>query len=427
MKGILEKLKKVDLPQLPEVHQHLIVPLTVLSRLSSVPYLKQVFKDTVINSWMLAAFKEAVDKADESGESIWLFASCLIQLATDVDAFNPIEGQVENPPKLGDGRGQTPNPPLRMDSKSLLSYLLNKETPATSEQVVYALKIMLSNVDEHPVLASNPHFVNYILYATGPGQVYSIRDIGLKVLVAACQSLVRAYDADSLVTLSGDCDLVRFLRRAILNQDPPTMLKDLLRINDEDFNENLLRMLAPALGDPFNALLTKLRDEPNKIPERDLRDLEIALVLSNDEGRKKLLFDHLDHCIAMIPLCDYQYTMALPLTVIVGWLLRRDGPVSASESAWKGFLRPSFELLLFPAWGDPDALEDNPQMLRLLLDCTARWLSIYVHSGTGSSESTLARLQHALDQLRSGNRTFSLDINRALQKLSREIKRHGQE
>ena len=322
-----------------------------------------------------------------------------------------------------------PPPPPPMDSKSLLSYLLNKETPATSEQVVDALKIMLSNVDEHPVLASNPHFVNYILYATGPGQVQSIRDIGLKVLVATCQSLVRAYDADSLVTLSGDCDLARFLHRAILNQDPPTMLKDLLRISGEDFNENLLGILEPALGDPFNALLTKLRNEPNKIPERDLRDLEIALVLSNDEGRKKLLFDHLDHCIAMMPLRDYQYTMALPLTAIVGWLLRRDGAMSASESAWKGFLRPSFESLLFCAWGDPDALEDNPQMLRLLLDCMARWLSTYVHSGTGSSESpsdaTLERLQHALDRLRSGNRTFSLDIKWALQKLSREIKRHG--
>jgi hypothetical protein len=135
LKGILEKLKKVDLPQLPEVHQCLIVPLTVLSRLSSVPYLKQVFKDTVINSWMLAAFKETVDKADESGESIWLFASCLIQLAMDVDAFNPIENQVEKPPRNGpgDGREKTPNPPLHMDSKSLLSYLLSKETPGTSE------------------------------------------------------------------------------------------------------------------------------------------------------------------------------------------------------------------------------------------------------------------------------------------------------
>jgi hypothetical protein len=149
---------------------------------------------------------------------------------------------------------------------------------------------MLANVDEHPVLASNPHFVNYILYAPGPGQVYSIRDIGLKILVAACQSLLHAYDADSLVTLAGNCDLVPFLRRAILHQDPPTMLKDVLRINDEDFNGNLLRILAPALGDPFNALLAKLCDEPNKIPERDLRDLEIALVLSNNEGRKKTSF-----------------------------------------------------------------------------------------------------------------------------------------
>ena len=430
MKRILEKLKRVDLFRLPETHQHFIVPLTVLSRFSFVPHLKQVFKDNVINSWMIAAFKEAVDKADEGGASIWLFASCLIQLATDVDAFNPVKGQVE-PPRLGDGRGQTPNPPLRMFSKSLLSYLLNKETPATSEQVVYALKIMLSNVDEHPVLASNPHFVNYILYATGPGQLYSIRDIGLKVLVAACQSLVRTYHADSFVTLAGDCNLVRFIHRAILNQDPPTILEDLLRMNDEDFNESLLRMLAPALGHPFDALLIKLRDEPNKTPERDFRDLEIALVLSNDKGRKKLLFDHLDHCIAMMPLWDYQYTMALPLTVMVGWLLRREGPMSASESVWKAFLRPSFELLLFPAWGDPDALEDNPQMLRLLLDCTARWLSTYVHPGTRSSESpsdaTLARLQHALGQLRSGNRMFSLDIKRALQKLSREIRRHGQE
>ncbi|KAI9460290.1 hypothetical protein HD554DRAFT_1587918 [Boletus coccyginus] len=97
LKGILEKLKMVDLPRLPEVHQHLIVPLTVLSRLSSISDLKQVFKDAHINSWMLAAFKEAVGeavgKADESGESIWLFASCLIQLAADVDAFNPIEAQ----------------------------------------------------------------------------------------------------------------------------------------------------------------------------------------------------------------------------------------------------------------------------------------------------------------------------------------------
>ena len=409
----------VDPPQLPEVHQHLIVPLTVLSRLSSIPYLRQVYKDAPINSWMIAAFTEAVGKADESGESIWLFASCLIQLAADVDAFNPIEAPVG---------GQMPNPPLRMDSKSLLPYLLNKETPVTSEQVVYALEVLLANVDEHPVLASDPHFIDYILYITGPGQVYSVRDVGLKVLVATCQSLLRAYDADRLVTLVANCDLVRFLRRAILSQDPPTMLKDLLRINDEDFNENLLKILAPALGDPFNALLTKLGDDPNKIPEGDLRDLEIALVLSNDEGRKKLLFGHLDRCIVRMPPWEHQYPMALPLTVIVGWLLRRGGPVSASESVWKTFLRPNFELLLLPAWADPEALEENPQMLRLLLDCTASWLSTYVFSGTGSesespSDMTLVRFQGALDQLK--NRTLSLDIKRALQKLSREIKRHG--
>ena len=429
LRGILEKLKKVDLTLLPEVHQHLIVPLTVLSGLASTSYLKQVFKDAAINPWVFAAFKGAIGKAHESGENIWLFASCVIQLAMDVDAFSPIEGQIENPRRNGDGRGQTPNPPLRMDSKSLLSYLLNNETRATSEQDVYALKIMLANVDEHHVLASDPHFVNYILSATGPGQAYSVRDIGLKVLVAASRSLIRTYDVDGLTALTADCDLVRFLHRAILNEDPPTILKDLLRTNSEDFNENLLGILAPALGDPFNTLLTKLSDDPNKIPERDLRDLEIALVLSNDEGRKKLLFDHLDHCIARMPLWDYQYPMALPLAVIVGWLLRRDGPVSASEGLWKAFLRPSFDLLLFPAWADTDALEDNPQMLRLLLDCTARWLSTYSGSGASSqspSDATLTRLQHAVDQL-SGNRTLSLDIKRALQKLSREIKRHAQE
>ncbi|KAF8120102.1 hypothetical protein EV363DRAFT_1375465 [Boletus edulis] len=285
------------------------------------------------------------------------------------------------------------------------------------------------NVDEHPVLASNPHFVNYILYATGRGQVYSIRDIGFKVLVATCQSLLRAYDTVSLVTLAANCDLVRFLRRAILYQDPPIMLKDLLQINDEVFKEKLLGILAPGLGDPFNTLLTKLHDEPNKIPERDLHDLEIALVLSNREGRTKLFFDHLDQCIAgKIPLWD---AMALPLTVIVGWLLRRDGPVNSAESVWKEFLRPDFELLLFPAWADSDVLEDNPQMLRLLLECTARWLPIYVNSRTGASsqspsETTLARLQQAVDQLRSGNRALSADIKRALQKLCREIKRHSQ-
>jgi len=132
----------------------------------------------------------------------------------------------------------------------------------------------------------------------------------------------------------------------------------------------------------------------------------------------------------MMPLWDYQYTMALPFTVIVGWLLRRDGPVSASESLWKEFLRPNFEMLLFPAWADPDALEDNPQMLRLLLDCTTRWLSTHPETGTSSESSsnvTLTRLEHAVDQLRSGNRALSLDIKRGLQKLSREIKRHGQE
>ena len=430
LKRILEKLKKVDLARLSEVHQYLIVPLAVLSRLASIPYLKQVFKDTTIDRWMLPAFKEAVSKGDEGGESIWLFASCLIQLAKDVDAFNPIDDQVEKPSRNGDGRGQTPNTPLRVDSKSLLAYLLNKETPATSEQVEYALKIILANVEEHPALASDPQFVNYILYATGPGQVYSILDVGLKVLVAACQSLLRVYDANKLLTLAANCDLVRFLHRAMVHQDPPVILKDLLRINDEDCNKTLLGILAPALGDPFNTLQTKLRDEPNKIPERDLRDLEIALVLSNSEGRKKLLFDHLDHCIAMMPLWDYQYTMALPFTVIVGWLLRRDGPVSASESLWKEFLRPNFEMLLFPAWADPDALEDNPQMLRLLLDCTTRWLSTHPETGTSSESSsnvTLTRLEHAVDQLRSGNRALSLDIKRGLQKLSREIKRHGQE
>ncbi|KAF8124790.1 hypothetical protein EV363DRAFT_1177634 [Boletus edulis] len=280
------------------------------------------------------------------------------------------------------------------------------------------------------MLGSNPRFVNYILYATGPGQLYSIRDIGLKVLVITCQSLLHVYDTVSLVTLAADCDLVRFLHRAILNQDPPTLLKDLLQISDEVFNEKLLGILAPALGDPINTLLTKLRDEPNQIPERDLRDLEIALVLSNSEGRKKLLFDHLDHRIAKMPVWDYQSAMALPLTVIVGWLLRRDRPLGSSENVWKAFLRPDFELLLFPAWGDPDALEDNPQMLRLLLDCTARWLSTYLDSGTGvssqsPSDATLARLQHSLDQLRSGNRALSADIKRALKKLSWEIRRRG--
>ena len=122
-----------------------------------------------------------------------------------------------------------------MDYKSLRSYLLIKETPAPSEQVEYTLKIILANVNEHPVLASNPHLVNCILHATGPGQVCSICNIGL---VAACQSsLLPAYDADILVTLTGNCNLARLLRRAILNQDTPTMLKGLLRINDEEFNE----------------------------------------------------------------------------------------------------------------------------------------------------------------------------------------------
>ena len=124
-----------------------------------------------------------------------------------------------------------------MDYRSLLSYLLIKETPAPSEQVEYTLKTILANVNERPVLAPNPHFVNYILDATGPGQVCSICNIGLKVLVAACQSIVPAYDADILVTLASNCDPARLLRRAILNQDPPTMLKDLLRINDEEFSE----------------------------------------------------------------------------------------------------------------------------------------------------------------------------------------------
>ncbi|KAF8414516.1 hypothetical protein L210DRAFT_3592136, partial [Boletus edulis BED1] len=69
-------------------------------------------------------------------------------------------------------------------------------------------------------------------------------------------------------------------------------------------------------------------------------------------------------------------------------------------------------------------------MLRLLLECTARWLPIYVNSRTGASsqspsETTLARLQQAVDQLRSGNRALSADIKRALQKLCREIKRHS--
>ncbi|KAF8442134.1 hypothetical protein L210DRAFT_3535853, partial [Boletus edulis BED1] len=365
------------------------------------------------------------------GTTIWFFASFLIQLATDVDAFNPIEARVENPFRNAAGYRKMPSKPLLMDSTTLLSYLLNKVTSATPEQVVYALQIMLSNVDEYSMLASNPHFINYILCATGPGQLYSVRNIGLKVLIAICQFLLRTYDTVSLVRLAADCDFVRFLPRAILHQDPPTILKDFLQINDEGFNETLLGILAPVVGDPFNAILTKLKDEMNEISDRDLHDLEIALVLSNSEGRQRLFFDHLDHCIAQIPLWDYQYAMALPLTVIVGWLLRRDRPLGSSESVWKAFLRPDFELLLFSAWGDPDVLEDNPHMLRMLLDCTARWLSTYVNPGTGASsqpplDATLARLQHSLDQLRSRNQALSWDIKKALHRLSREIRRHGQ-
>ncbi|KAF8442130.1 hypothetical protein L210DRAFT_3535845, partial [Boletus edulis BED1] len=358
---------------------------------------------------------------------MWLFANCLIQLATDLDAFSPIEGQVDNSLRNAVGCEKTPSLPPRMDSITLLSYVLNTEAPATPEQVVYALQIMLSNVDEHSMLASNPHFVNYILYSTGPGQVYSVRDTGLKVLVATCQSLLRTNDTVSLVRLAADCGFVHFLHHAILHQDPPAMLKDSLQMNDEGFNETLLGILAPALGDPLNALLTKLRDELNEISDRDLRNLEITLVLSNSEGRQRLFFDHLDHCIAKIPLWDYQYAMALPLTVIVGWLLRRDRPLSSSKSVWKAFLRPDFELLLFSAWGDPNALEDNPHMLRMLLDWTARWLSMYVNPGTGASsqpplDATLARLQHSLDQLRNGNQALSWDIKKALHRLSREIR-----
>ncbi|KAG6372234.1 hypothetical protein JVT61DRAFT_8034 [Boletus reticuloceps] len=431
LKNILEKLKKVDPTRLREVHQRLLVPFTALSSPASILRFKQVIKDAAINPWISAAFKEAVGNADESGKSWWLFASCLIQLATNVDAFSPIEGQVENSLRNAVGCEKTPSMPPRMDSVTLLSYVFNTEAPATPEQVVYALQIMLSNVDEHSMLASNPNFVNYILYSTGPGQVYSVRDTGLNVLVAICQSLLRTYDTVSLVRLAADCGFVHFLHRAILHQDPPTMLKDFLRSNDEGFNETLLGILAPALGDPFNALLTKLNDESNEISDRHLRNLEIALVLSNSEGRQRLFFDHLDHCISQIPHWDYQYAMALPLTVIVGWLLRRDRPLGSSESVWKVFLRPDFELLLFSAWGDPDALEDNPHMLRMLLDCTARWLSMYANPGTGVSsrpplDATLARLQHSLDQLRSGNRALSWDIKRTLQRLSREIRQHGQ-
>ena len=423
MKRILEKLKKVKPARLSEVHQHLIVPLAGLSRLASIPYLKQIFKDTAINRWMLPAFKEAVSKGDQGGESVWLFASCLIQLATDVDAFNLSDDQVEKPSRNGDGRGQTPNTPLRVDSKSLLAYLLNKETPATSEQVEYALKIILANVEEHPALASDPRFVNYIVYATGPGPVYSVRDIGLKVLVAACQSLLLVDDADKLLTLAANCDLAHFLHRAMVHQDPPAILKNLLRINDEDCNKTLLGILAPALGAPFDNLKTRLLDEPNKILDRNLRDLEISLVLSNNEGRKELLFNHLDRRITMMPR-DYRDTMTLLFTVIVGWLLRRDGPVSASQSLGKELLRPNFEMLLFSAWIDLNALKVNPQLLRPLVDCTTRWLSTHPETATSSelpSDVTLTRLQKAVDQVRSGNWALSLDIQRGLQKLSEEI------
>ncbi|KAG9316076.1 hypothetical protein JVU11DRAFT_3746 [Chiua virens] len=414
LRRILAKLKAIDPSRLPDIHQHLIVPLTVLARLTSIAHLTDVFKAAIINPWMIEAFKEAVGKADKSGTSIWLFASCVIQLATGVDAFDAIEDQV------GDHPGEKPISLKQMDSETLLSYLLNKETSATSEQTVYALQIMLASENEHPALSRNPDFVTYILYATAPGQVYSIRDIGLKVLIATCKTLLQPSKLNDLLTISDQSDFPRLLRRAILTQDPPIILKDLLRTSDEDFNESLLKILAPVLGDPFNTLLNKLRDEPNKIPERDLRDLEIALVLSKQEGRKSFFYDHLDHCIRMMPLREYKDTMALPFAVIVGWLLRRDGPINASESLWKALLRPSFEELLFPAWADPDTLEDNPQMLRQLLDCTTRWLSTYVGSES-PNPATLARLGTALAQLRS--RMLSSDIKRALQKLSREIQR----
>ncbi|KAF8447247.1 hypothetical protein L210DRAFT_981290 [Boletus edulis BED1] len=208
------------------------------------------------------------------------------------------------------------------------------------------------------------------------------------------------------------------------------MLKNLLQINNKDFNEKLLGILAPVLDDHFDTLLTKFRDESNKIPDHDLRDLEIALVLSNNEGKKIKLFNHLDHYIATMPLSS-QCTIALPLTAIVGWLLRRGGPICSSEkSDWKAFLRPNFKLLLFPAWSDPGALADNPQTLRLLLNCTEKWLSTYGYFGTGASPQSppgaiLARVQRAVDQLNSGDCKLPLDIKWTLRKFSIEINQQG--
>ncbi|KAF8126019.1 hypothetical protein EV363DRAFT_1175117, partial [Boletus edulis] len=360
----------------------------------------------------------------------WHFVGCLVQLASDVDAFNLTRstGSVGLFARLF-GHEKPP----RMDSKSLLSYLLNKQTPATSGRVIYALRIMLSNEDEHLVLASDPHFVDYILVATessGEDGDDSIRIIGLKVLTATCQSLLREHGTDSIVKLSTKCKLDRFLHRAILHQDLPTMLKNLLQINNKDFNEKLLGILAPVLDDHFDTLLTKFRDESNKIPDHDLRDLEIALVLSNNEGKKIKLFNHLDHYIATMPLSS-QCTIALPLTAIVGWLLRRGGPICSSEkSDWKAFLRPNFKLLLFPAWSDPGALADNPQTLRLLLNCTEKWLSTYGYFGTGASPQSppgaiLARVQRAVDQLNSGDCKLPLDIKWTLRKFSIEINQQG--
>ncbi|KAG6371911.1 hypothetical protein JVT61DRAFT_8920 [Boletus reticuloceps] len=413
LERILVKLKSVKPHRLSDVQGHLIVTLTVLSKLATTPSLREIIKDAAIDSWMLAAFKEAVGKADKNERSVWLFNW---RLGIVRQAVWPWETGAEPP---------------RMDSKSLLSYLLNREIPATSEQVVYTLRIMLSNEDEHLVLASDPHFVDYILVAADPSGEDSIRDVGLKLLTATCRSLLCAHDAKSLVALANDCDLAHFLHRAFLHQDPPTILKDLLRVNDKDFNEKLFGILAPALDDHFDPVLTKLRDEPNKIPEHDLRELEMALVLSDNEGRKEYLFKHLDDHIATMPR---QSTMALPLTAIVGWLLRPNGPICSSGKKvdGKAFLRPKFQRLLFPAWGDPGALGDNPQTLRLLLNCTEKWLSTYGYFGTEASPQsppapTLERLQRAVDQLSSRTYELPVDIKRTLQGFSSEINRHGKD